>query len=246
MLVGKLAAAHHANPMPVPGMRLAPLGACASRFSAPSDWRACFAPSPRCAHSTPPIRRPRSPSSDCRTCAKSLRGCTATSRNRMRPRRDSGLLRARESGALRPRDPDARRRRDREPAHGADGRSAQRRLLSPGTLLPGCAALPRMVRGRRRRAALGAARRAPRRAGGGHVPRVCSTSPVGDALAAEGWNVVPISLAERNRLGGTAAVIAKARLVVSNDPATALLAAAMRTPTARTLSEARELLARAA
>lgn len=69
---------------------------------------------------------------------------------------------------------------------------------------------------------------------------------VGDALAAEGWNVVPISLAERNRLGGTAAVIAKARLVVSNDPATALLAAAMRTPTARTLSEARELLGRAA
>lgn len=58
--------------------------------------------------------------------------------------------------------------------------------------------------------------------------------------------MVPISLAERDRLGGTAAVIAKARLVVSNDPATALLAAAMRTPTARTLSEAKELLARAA
>ena len=73
-----------------------------------------------------------------------------------------------------------------------------------------------------------------------------SASPVGDALTAEGWNVVPISLAERNHIGGTAAVIAKARLVVSNDPATALLAAAMRTPTARTLSEARELLARAA
>ena len=69
---------------------------------------------------------------------------------------------------------------------------------------------------------------------------------VSDALAAEGWNVVPISLAERRSLGGTAAVIAKARLVVSNDPATALLAAAMRTPTARTLNEARELLARAA
>jgi ADP-heptose:LPS heptosyltransferase len=65
-------------------------------------------------------------------------------------------------------------------------------------------------------------------------------------LAAEGWNVVPISLAEREHLGGTAAVIAKARLVVSSDPATALLAAAMRTPTARTLNEARELLARAA
>jgi len=78
------------------------------------------------------------------------------------------------------------------------------------------------------------------------LERSRSTSPVGDALAAEGWNVVPISLGERNRLGGTAAVIAKARLVVSNDPATALLAAAMRTPTARTLSEARELLARAA
>jgi ADP-heptose:LPS heptosyltransferase len=69
---------------------------------------------------------------------------------------------------------------------------------------------------------------------------------VSDALAAEGWNVVPISLAERRSLGGTVAVIAKARLVVSNDPDTALLAAAMRTPTARNLSEARELLARAA
>jgi ADP-heptose:LPS heptosyltransferase len=68
----------------------------------------------------------------------------------------------------------------------------------------------------------------------------------GDALAAEGWNVVPISLAERRGLGGTAAVIAKARLVVSSDPATALLAAAVRTPTARTLNEAREVLARAA
>lgn len=90
---------------------------------------------------------------------------------------------------------------------------------------------------------------------------------VGDALAAEGWNVVvtgnvqvaaemhepAISLAGRTSLGGTAAVIAKARLVVSSDPATSLIAAAMRTPTAKlsadvrqTLREARELLARAA
>jgi ADP-heptose:LPS heptosyltransferase len=90
---------------------------------------------------------------------------------------------------------------------------------------------------------------------------------LGDALAAEGWNVVltgaapvaaamhepAISLAGRTSLGGTAAVIAKARLVVSSDPDTALIAAAMRTPTARlsgdvreTLREARALLARAA
>lgn len=90
---------------------------------------------------------------------------------------------------------------------------------------------------------------------------------LGDALAAEGWNVVltgspqvadamrepAISLAGRTSLGGTAAVIAKARLVVSSDRATSLIAAAMRTPTARlsadvrqTLREARELLARAA
>jgi ADP-heptose:LPS heptosyltransferase len=74
-----------------------------------------------------------------------------------------------------------------------------------------------------------------------------------DAFAAEGWNVVRISLAGRTTLGGTAAIIAKARLVVSSDPETSLIAAAMRTPAARlsgdvrqTLREARELLARAA
>jgi ADP-heptose:LPS heptosyltransferase len=86
----------------------------------------------------------------------------------------------------------------------------------------------------------------------------CAAQPqryaeLSDALAAEGWNVVPISLAGRTTLGRTAAVIAKARLVVSSDPETSLIAAAMRTPTARlsgdvrqTLREARELLARAA
>jgi ADP-heptose:LPS heptosyltransferase len=90
---------------------------------------------------------------------------------------------------------------------------------------------------------------------------------LGDALAAEGWNVVltgaapvaaamhepAISLAGRTSLGGTAAVIAKARLVVSSDADTALIAAAMRTPATRltadvreTLREARALLGRAA
>lgn len=90
---------------------------------------------------------------------------------------------------------------------------------------------------------------------------------IGDALAAEGWKVVvtgneqvaqamrepAVTLAGRASLGGTAALIAKARLVVSSDPATALIAAAMRTPTAwpsadvrQTLREARELLARPA
>lgn len=90
---------------------------------------------------------------------------------------------------------------------------------------------------------------------------------LGDALAAEGWKVVvtgnaqvaqamrepAVTLAGRTSLGGTAALIAKARLVVSSDPATALIAAAVRTPTARlsadvrqTLREARELLARPA
>jgi ADP-heptose:LPS heptosyltransferase len=89
---------------------------------------------------------------------------------------------------------------------------------------------------------------------------------LGDALAAEGWKVVltgnasvaaamrepAISIAGRTSIGGTAAVIAKARLVVSSDAETSLIAAAMRTPTARvapdvrqTLREARELLARA-
>ena len=79
------------------------------------------------------------------------------------------------------------------------------------------------------------------------------STEIGDALAAEGWNVVRINLAGKTNLGGTAAVIAKARLVVSADPATSLIAAAMRTPTARlstdvrqTLREARELLSRAA
>jgi ADP-heptose:LPS heptosyltransferase len=90
---------------------------------------------------------------------------------------------------------------------------------------------------------------------------------LGDALAAEGWNVVvtgdsqvagamrepAISLAGRTSLGGTAAVIAKASLLVSSDRTTALIASAMRTPSTplagdvrHTLREARELLARAA
>jgi ADP-heptose:LPS heptosyltransferase len=91
---------------------------------------------------------------------------------------------------------------------------------------------------------------------------------LGDALAAEGWNVVltgdaqvaaamrepAISLAGRTSLGGTAAVIAKARLLVSTDREASLIGAAMRTPTMtlrghevrQALREARELLARAA
>lgn len=91
---------------------------------------------------------------------------------------------------------------------------------------------------------------------------------VGDALAAEGWNVVltgnpqlagamrepAVSLAGRTSLGGTAAVIAKARLLVSTDRDVSLIGAAMRTPTVtlggqevrQALREARELLARAA
>ena len=74
-----------------------------------------------------------------------------------------------------------------------------------------------------------------------------------DALAAEGWNVVPVELGGRTSLGGTAALIAKARLVLSSDPDLKLIAAAMRTPAAplspdvrQTLREARELLERAA
>jgi uncharacterized membrane protein len=69
---------------------------------------------------------------------------------------------------------------------------------------------------------------------------------VGDALATEGWNVVltgsdavrgemhqpAVSLAGRTDLGGTAAAIAKASLVVTNDPDALLIAAAMRTPAA--------------
>lgn len=90
---------------------------------------------------------------------------------------------------------------------------------------------------------------------------------LGDALAAEGWNVVltgsdavraamrqpSISLAGRTSLGGTAAAIAKASLVVTNDRDALLIAAAMRTPAAvlggdtrQSLRDARELLARAA
>jgi ADP-heptose:LPS heptosyltransferase len=91
---------------------------------------------------------------------------------------------------------------------------------------------------------------------------------LGDALAAEGWNVVltgnaqvaaamrepAISLAGHTSLGGTAAVIAKARLLVSTDRDASVIGAAMRTPTVtlrghevrQALSEARELLARAA
>jgi ADP-heptose:LPS heptosyltransferase len=74
---------------------------------------------------------------------------------------------------------------------------------------------------------------------------------VADALAAEGWNVVPIELGGRASLGGTAAVIAKASLVLSSDPDARLIAAAMRTPAAplspdvrQTLRQARELLTR--
>jgi ADP-heptose:LPS heptosyltransferase len=97
----------------------------------------------------------------------------------------------------------------------------------------------------------------------------CSAQPqrfaeLGDALAAEGWNVVltgkaevaaamrepAISLAGRTSLGGTAAVIAKARLIVSSDDDASLIAAAMRTPCMKlketpgrqALREARELL----
>lgn len=88
---------------------------------------------------------------------------------------------------------------------------------------------------------------------------------LGDALAAEGWNVVltgsaqvaaamrqpAISIAGRTSLGGTAAVIAKARLLVSTDRDASLIGAAMRTPTVtlrghevrQALREARELLA---
>lgn len=91
---------------------------------------------------------------------------------------------------------------------------------------------------------------------------------LGDALAAEGWNVVltgnaqvaaamhepAISLAGRTSLGGTAAVIAKARLIISSDDDASLIAAAMRTPCMKlketpgrqALREARELLAKAA
>jgi ADP-heptose:LPS heptosyltransferase len=95
---------------------------------------------------------------------------------------------------------------------------------------------------------------------------------MGDALAAEGWRVVltgtpplaqrvaatmhepAISLAGRTSLGGTAAMIAKAGLLVSSDRTASLIGAAMRTPTVtflghevrQGLREARELLARAA
>lgn len=93
---------------------------------------------------------------------------------------------------------------------------------------------------------------------------------LGDALAAEGWNVVltgtapvaaamrepAINLAGRTSLGGTAAVIGKARLLVSSDRTASLIAAAMRTPSVavpgdetgfrKLMREARELLARAA
>jgi len=90
---------------------------------------------------------------------------------------------------------------------------------------------------------------------------------VGDALATEGWNVVltgsdavrramrqpAVSLAGRTGLGGTAAAIAKASLVVTNDPDALLIAAAVRTPAAvlggdtrQSLRDARDLLARAA
>ena len=96
-------------------------------------------------------------------------------------------------------------------------------------------------------------------------PQAQRFAELGDALAQEGWNVVltgspqvaqamrepAIALAGRTSLGGTAAVIAKARLVVSTDPATSLIAAAVHTPTARlftdlrqTLREARQLLDR--
>jgi ADP-heptose:LPS heptosyltransferase len=84
-----------------------------------------------------------------------------------------------------------------------------------------------------------------------------------DALATEGWNVVlsgDSAVAAEMRqpavklaasLGGTAAVIAKARLVISSDEDASVLAAAMRTPCLRlrgeappqALREARELLA---
>lgn len=91
---------------------------------------------------------------------------------------------------------------------------------------------------------------------------------LGDALATEGWNVVlsgdarvaaemhqpAMKLAGRTSLGGTAAVIAKARLVISSNDDASVIAAAMRTPclkvketpTRQALREARELLARAA
>ena len=84
-----------------------------------------------------------------------------------------------------------------------------------------------------------------------------------DALATEGWNVVvsgDSTLAAEMRqpavrlaasLGGTAAVIAKARLVISSDEDASVIAAAMRTPCLRlrgeappqALREARQLLA---
>ena len=84
-----------------------------------------------------------------------------------------------------------------------------------------------------------------------------------DALAIEGWNVVVSgdgALAAEMRqpavrlatsLGGTAAVIAKARLVISADEDASVIAAAMRTPYLRlrgeappqVLREARQLLA---
>ena len=84
-----------------------------------------------------------------------------------------------------------------------------------------------------------------------------------DALATEGWNVVvsgDAAVAAEMRqpavklaasLGGTAAVIAKARLVISSDEDASVIAAAMRTPCLRlrgeappqALREARQLLA---
>jgi ADP-heptose:LPS heptosyltransferase len=85
-----------------------------------------------------------------------------------------------------------------------------------------------------------------------------------DALAMEGWNVVvsgDTTVAAEMRqpafklattLGGTAAVIAKARLVISSDEDATVIAAAMRTPCLRlrgeppppqVLREARQLLA---
>jgi ADP-heptose:LPS heptosyltransferase len=90
---------------------------------------------------------------------------------------------------------------------------------------------------------------------------------LGDALAAEGWNVVligdgapaaamhepAIHLAGGAGLGAKAAVIAKARLLVCSGRDTSVIAAAMRTPATQfagdvrqTLRDARVLLAKAA
>ncbi|MGH8733115.1 MAG: glycosyltransferase family 9 protein [Burkholderiales bacterium] len=90
---------------------------------------------------------------------------------------------------------------------------------------------------------------------------------LGDALAAEGWNVVltgpvrvaaamrqpAVDLAGRVSLGAAAALIAKAGLLVAADRTVTRIGAAMRTPVVipqadsrQTLRAARELLARAA